>query len=204
MRVTQVVMGQQIVNQTGALGLPRPHQTHRERLQLRQQLGDRLGRSCRRSFRPARRPTTATVLARGQLQIATVLQPVEQQADGHVAQLPLAISPIPEFGQRHRQGPAAPAGPLVDPALELAQILRREPAAENADRTNHAPELAGRRYWKPVLSLAYSETLRAVLKSAKQILPRRGNPRKSLVPSEPTFFRLPCHLQPTALEKALD
>jgi hypothetical protein len=34
-------------------------------------------------------------------------------------------------------------------------------------------------------------------------LPRRGNPRKYLVPSETTFFRLLCHLQPAALGKAL-
>ena len=155
MRVTQVVMRPQVIHQARALGLGRPDPTHRERLQLRQHLGDRPRRTGRWRLGAANLPTTAAVLARWQAQTAPLLQPIEQQASGHIAQLPLAISPVPESGQLHRQRAAAPVGPLADPALELAQILRLEPATENADRANHAPELGTRSFWKPVISSGF-------------------------------------------------
>jgi hypothetical protein len=66
----------------------------------------------------ARLSATPTVLARWQPQTDPLLQPIEQEPNGHVAQLPMVVAPVPELCQPNRQSAAALAAALVDPRLE--------------------------------------------------------------------------------------
>src|SRR6516162_9395760 len=94
-------------------------------------------------------PTSATALARRQLDKASLGQLGQQQPGRHVFELSARSAPVECFAYRDRESAATPVGMLGNQAPNNFHILRAQPTPLHHLGNKHSQFLSPLNFWKP-------------------------------------------------------